>query len=982
MESFLKTVAHDLLQTCEGDLSAVAVVFPNKRASLFFSQYLAEECEGRPLWSPAYLSISDLFASLSPLQVGDPLLMIFELYKVFCGATESEETIDEFYFWGELLLSDFDDLDKNLVDVDQLFANLNDLKTVSADHSYITPEQEQAIQRFFSNFSVDNLTLVKRRFLSVWEKMGEIYHRLGERLTALGVAYEGMMYRDALSRLDVDSLPYRRYVFVGFNFLTQVERRLLRALKQAGLATFYWDYDVAYVNAHDMETPPEAARFIIDNLSDFPNALPPQYFDNLSHEKQVTYVAASTENAQARYFSQWAEEQMKAYNEEKPSRDAEDKSEPMPANEAAVVLCSEDLLLPLLRSTPPQVTDINITMGFPLIHTPAYTYLSALLALQIDGYRKRSKTFAYMQVQTVLRHPYVRRLSPQAADLALSLTQDARFNPTLEELGLDEFLAKLFTPQPESRALCAYLVDMLNEAAAVHRSDDGQERRVGQSEPLYREALFVAYTRMNSLLHLLTTQEADLQPATLQRLALRVLGSAKIPFHGEPAVGLQVIGALETRCLDFRRLLVLSLNEGQLPKTSSQSSFIPYPLRKAFGMTTLDHRDAVYAYTFFRLLQRAEHITLCYNSSSDNRGRGEMSRYMLQYLVHSSQQIRWLSLTPPQSSVVRQAITVEKTKEMMQAFREHYRAQQDETPLISPSALNTYLDCRLKYYFHYVARIKVDEEVTEGIEPAMFGTLFHLSAKKAYEHLSRHGALTVTAETIDELLGDEPRLRGFVDEAFVEAYFKPKEGQKPEYNGVQLIASRVIYSYLRRMLKSDAEHLVPFTVEGLEEEHSEYFPVAVDGERFDVRIGGIIDRMDYHDGFLRILDYKTGSPETSCESIEKLFTRYNSRPGHVFQALLYATIVRSQRPGVPLSPALLYIRKVSTEDFDVSISMGPRGKKSPIVDYTDGMADEFRKHLSNLLQEIFGVDTPFSQTDNNKVCDSCDYRELCFRGGR
>ena len=594
MQSFLQLVAHDLYAKIGNDLSRTVLIFPNKRANLFFNEYLAGESD-QPIWSPAAMSISDLFQKLSVQKTGDPIRLVCELYKVFKEETESQETLDDFYFWGELLISDFDDVDKNLVDADKLFSNLQDLKSLMDDYEFLDKEQEEAIQQFFRNFSIERRTELKEKFISLWDKLGTIYHHYRKNLTELGIAYEGMLYRNVIEQLNTDQLKYDKYIFVGFNVLNKVEKEFFRKLQKADKAIFYWDYDIFYTQQIKKH---EAGEFINRNLKDFPNELPASYFDSLKKPKKIRYISASTENAQARFLPEWIRTTFSSDNEK----------------ENAVVLCNETLLLPVLHSIPEEVKNVNITMGFPLAQTPVYSFINAAMELQTNGYRFDTGRFTYETVSAILKHPYTRQLSTKADIIERELTKTNRFYPLPSELKQDEFLANLFTPRNGIKELCDYLIGLIKDISTLYRKEGEYNDIFNQ---LYRESLFQSFLKINRLYSLIESGELNIQPHTLKRLISKVLTSSNIPFHGEPAIGMQVMGVLETRNLDFRNLVMLSLNEGQLPKTGGESSFIPYNLRKAFGMTTIEHKNAVYAYYFYRLIQRAENITLLYNTSSD-----------------------------------------------------------------------------------------------------------------------------------------------------------------------------------------------------------------------------------------------------------------------------------------------------------------------------------------------------------------------------
>ena len=965
MQTFLQLVAQDLYQKIGNDLSRVAIVFPNKRASLFFNEYLAMQSD-RPIWSPAYVSISELFRQLSPWKSGDPIRLVCELYKVFREETRSEETLDDFYFWGELLISDFDDVDKNLVDADRLFSNLQDLKNIMDDYDFLDSEQEEAIRQFFQNFSIERRTQLKEKFISLWDKLGDIYHHYRRNLEELGIAYEGMMYRYVMEELQSDKLKYEHYVFVGFNVLNKVETKFFERLREAGKALFYWDYDVFYTRLPRENTPPythEAGEFILRNLKLFPNELPEAVFDTLRKPKNVRFISAPTENAQARYLPEWIRSVTKRDLQETPVKEKEN----------AVVLCNEALLLPVLHSIPPEVKNVNITMGFPLAQTPVYSFVSALIELQTTGYRRDTGRYQYEAVQSVLKHPYTRQLSTSAESLEKQLTRDNRFFPLPSELKQDIFLEQIFTPKTGISALCQYLTEMLREVAVLYRKEQETDDIFNQ---LYRESLFKSYTLINRLLNLIDNGELNIQIDTLRRLLCRLLTTSNIPFHGEPAIGMQVMGVLETRNLDFRNLIMLSLNEGQLPKAGGDSSFIPYNLRKAFGMTTIEHKNALYAYYFYRLIQRAENVTLLYNTASEGLNRGEMSRFMLQFLVESPHSISREYLEAGQSPQSGREIRVEKTPEIITRMYERYDVNRHPKSLFSPSALNTYLDCRLKFYYRYVAGLKAPDEVSAEIDSALFGTIFHRAAELVYKDLTANGK-EIRKDDLEQVLRNDIKLQNYVDTAFKEEFFHVALTEKPEFNGTQLINAKVITSYLRQLLRNDLQY-APFFMEGMEKKVTEIIEIETPQGKLALNIGGTIDRIDSKDDTLRIVDYKTGGSPKTPENIKQLFTPADGRPNYIFQTFLYASIM-CRKQSLKVAPSLLYIHRAASETYSPVIEMGEaRQPKMPVNNFAF-YEDEFRERLQTLLQEIYNPEEAFTQTEDTKKCEFCDFRELCRR---
>ena len=959
MESFLKLVAADLYKHTEGNLAHTAVVFPNKRAGLFFNEYLAQESDS-PIWSPAYVSISELFRSLSPWEVGDPVKLVCELYKIFRRETQSTETLDDFYFWGEMLISDFDDADKNRVDTDKLFSNLQDLRNIMDDYTFIDDEQEEAIRQFFQNFSIERRTALKERFISLWNVLGNIYKGFRESLASQNIAYEGMMYRHVIEHLDVDKLPYEKYVFVGFNVLNKVEHTLFTQLKDAGKAVFYWDYDEFYMKENRQAVTHEAGEFIRRNLRDFPSPLSGELFKNLSKPKEVHYIASSTENAQARYLPQWIRNNLTT-----------------PEKETAVVLCNEALLQPVLHSLPAEVKHVNITMGFPLSQTPVYSFLIALLELHTHGFNFKSGRYTFQSVVTLLKHPYTRQLTGQAELLEKELTRNNRFYPLPGELGKDEFLTRLFTPLSGNLNLCIRLSETLQQVASIYQANTSGTEDTDAFNQLYRESLFKAYTTINRFRTLIEEDELTVQSETFRRLLVKVLSATNIPFHGEPAIGMQVMGVLETRNLDFRHLVLLSVNEGQLPKSGGDSSFIPYNLRKAFGMTTIEHKIAVYAYYFYRLLQRAERITLIYNTSSDGLNRGEWSRFMLQFLIEWPHPITRQFLEAGQSPQGTSPITVEKTPDVMRRMQSLFDVRANPKAKFSPSALNYYLDCPLKFYYRYVAGLSAPDEVSAEIDSATFGSIFHYAAEHIYKDLTTHGKV-INKEALETLLRNEVKLQDYVDTAFKKLFFNVPQNEKPEYNGVQLINSAVIARYLKQLLQNDLRY-APFTFIASEMEVDEPIDIQTPKGVIKSRIGGIIDRMDSKDGTLRIVDYKTGGDADTPPHVESLFIPDKKRSNYVFQTFLYAAIMCRKQPTMKIAPALLYIHRAATETYSPVIQMGESRKPKEAVEDFSKYEKEYRERLQGLLEEIFNPEKSFAQTEIIEKCTYCDFKALCKR---
>ena len=616
MKSFLEYVAEDILQKYGTNLSRVAVVFPNKRASLFLNEHLARQAQ-RPIWSPAYITISDLFRQQSNLKVADPILSVCLLHQSFCAITGSTETLDKFYGWGQLLLSDFDDIDKNMADADQVLANLRDIHELD-DLSYLTDEQREMLQRFFSNFTEGHPTQLKERFLHLWSRMADIYHDFRQRLESQGLAYEGMLYRQVVEDLTVGSdsvaaypsaFPYDTYLFIGFNLLQKVEQRLFSLLRKEDKARFYWDFDHYYASS-------EAGQYISRYLGDFPNELDIErtdIYDRFRQPKHISFVSASTENIQARYVSTWLQ----------------DENRIEAGRRTAIVMCNEALLPTVIHSLPTQVQKVNVTTGYPLSQTPVASFIQLWFEIQMQGTTPRL-------MRTLRRHPYAKYLD-------------------------EELLTSHLSP------LTSHLKTIAQKGNTDHQDD-----------PLFQESLFRAYTLVNRLNDLMNEGVLNVTMNTMQRLVGQVIQQTSIPFHGEPAEGLQVMGVLETRNLDFDHVLLLSCGEGMMPRGVNDSSFIPHSIRKAYQLTTVENKVGIYSYYFHRLLQRASDVTILYNNSTEGGQRGEMSRFMLQLMVEYPHPIRHCSLSSGQQSVRWQPQPIAKPQNFS-LFTLHFSRPQPST---------------------------------------------------------------------------------------------------------------------------------------------------------------------------------------------------------------------------------------------------------------------------------------------------------------
>ena len=952
MKSFLEYVAADLLQKYGTNLSRIAVVFPNKRAALFLNEHLAR-LAGKPLWSPHYITISDLFRSHSQRQVADPIQLVCELHQSFTQCTGIDETLDHFYGWGQLLLSDFDDLDKNMASAEHVFANLRDIHEYD-DISYLTEEQRTILHQFFSNFSEEHNSELKRRFLQLWSHIFDIYQSFNQKLAEQGLAYEGALYREVAECEDI-TFEYDTYLFIGFNMLQQVEQTLFRRMKQQGKARFYWDYDHYFLNN-------EAGYYIAQYLSDFPNELDDRddsLYNNFTRQKTITYISAPTENIQARYISTWLRQQ---------NRIADNRR-------TAVVLCNENLLQTAIHCIPTEVEKVNITTGYPLSQTPITSFVNLLVNLQTNGYVTETRHYRLRHVNHVLRHPYAHYVSSECNNLHKELNTQKIYYPDADQLSKNEGLQLLFSMAHGSveqfnSTLLLWLMSVIRHIAKNISTEEVEP------SPLTQESLFRMYTLLNRLSDLVESGSLKVDIITLQRLITQIVSATSIPFHGEPIEGIQMMGVLETRNIDFEHILLLSCNEGNLPKGLSDTSFIPYSIRKAYGLTTIDHKVAIYAYYFHRLLQRASDITLVYNNSTNDGQTGEMSRFMLQMMVESGHNINLLTLQAGQAPIQKTLQPIAKTETVMQLLRKRF-----EDNLLTPTAINRYMRCQLQFFYHYVSGIiEPDNEDEDMIDNRTFGNIFHLAAQLIYEKLMQK-CHQILAKDIEYLLQNEVDTERVVDEAIKRELFQIKDATRrlPPLDGLQIINREVIIKYIRQLLEID-RRLTPFTILGLEKKVKINYEIVAGNERFTTTLGGMIDRLDSittPDGkeLVRVIDYKTGSRRLKAlADVDAIFAQESLKDhsDYYLQAFLYSHIVRQKSHDIPVAPALIFIQHASGDDYNPTLCLG----HEPVNDIAT-VSESYMQHLSSLISDIFNPAISFSPTDERKRCSNCPYAHLC-----
>ena len=957
MKPFLYQVASLFYEKWEAEVSRLAFVFPNRRTGLFFQKYLSEVAD-TPLFSPTILTINDLFIQLSGKQSADRISMLFILYDIYIRQSGSTETFDEFLYWGEMLLNDFDDIDKYMADARMLFSNVTDLREIENDFDFLSDEQIAAIRSFWSSFYPRGDTPNQQQFLAVWQVLYDLYEEFRATLAAEGKGYEGMIFREvveSMERGESPDLPYEQIVFVGLNALSVSEERFLAQLQKREIADFYWDY------VSDKVTDPDnkASYFVSRNLKSFPSSmkLPPE--EKVKTEIEVIGIPSGIGQAKHVYtlLSDWCKE-------------AEMSSEE--ALRTAVILPDEHLLIPVLNAIPEQIRRINVTMGYPLAGTPVASLIEYILALQKNvRYIDRNPLFYFRDVLPVLNHRYILSTSPEIiSSLVKEITENNKIYISHTELEKTPLLEILFTPVTGVEAFSDYLIKVLEELNKVMSalSDEEEEDAPQRTNDLEQEFIFHYFTTVNRMKEVMKDARIEMKIDTFFRLLKRVTDTITIPFHGEPLSGLQIMGVLETRALDFDRLIILSMNEGIFPQRKAANSFIPYNLRRGFGLPTYEHQDSVWAYHFYRLIERASHVSLLYDTRSNGLQTGEVSRFVHQLHYHYEVPMRDKLVVYNVSSSKTPPLAVPKREDIMRRL-DAYR--KGGSKAISASAINTYLDCPLKFYFSVVEGIREEEEVSETIESDVFGSILHKVMEELYKPFQ---GKMVTVDLLKAIRKDTALLTGAIARAFASEFFKTEVVRS--LTGQNYLIGEMIRKYVEKILERDGK-LTPFVY--IESERKINGLISL-SDHSEIRLKGFIDRVDEVLDAIRIIDYKSGSGTTTFSSIESLFNKEEKdRAKAVMQVFMYCWMYAhfTENKGKTIQPGIYYVRSLFSDPFDPSVYHRiERGKSEKVEDFS-GYAQAFEEGLRGCLDEIFNPEIPFTQTPTGKACSYCPFKGIC-----
>ena len=986
MPTFLHDVASYIINKYEADLRESCIVFPNQRSAVYFYDEL-KQLNNKVIWLPKMFTIDEFIHKIGNLKVASPIAQYATLYQVYKelddantvvkkdDATEEKKktTFDKFFPWAQVILADFNDIDKYLVNADALLRNIQEIKQLDSNIDYLTDEQRDAIKEFF-NVVYTGESEMKKRFLDIWQKLLPMYEQLGKRLNENGLAYDGQVYRRAaeiIGSADYE-LPFSKVFFVGFNAVTRSEERVFSALKAQGKALFFWDYDQSYIDDHMNEAGRFLRKFVVEfaEPDDFKTC---HNFDNAS--RQITVVASPTISGQMSVVAE--------------------RLAQMPVGEmsdTALVLADENLLMNAIEHVSPYVADMNVTMGYKLKNSVEGQWVEQLVQLQSNKHTTDSgTTFYYKNVVTLLQHPFFISASPDfAVEMTGRIKSEAIFQVPTDEFESDDFARTIFTSIDNPHDFSVYVLSILKHLMNIwgQMSDDAENQWIIQQELVYKLIL-----QIQQLDTELAGEHLEIEMPTYYQLLRKYVASLTVPFSGEPIKGLQVMGFLETRNIDFCNLIILNVNDGVLPVDGSSPTFIPFSLRRGFGLPTHEDREAMYAYYFYRLLQRAQNVTLTYFVGNADGKRGECSRYIMQLKYGG----RKLNEPPFLSNISFNAATPltivkdEGTMRQLSAYVADGRPI-DEVKRLSASAIVTYQKCPVMFYFSKVLGLDSDDDIDENIDARQFGNIFHGAMCEIYKGFL---GKTVKGDDIRTLTDDF--IVSKIDQAFIKEMF-PKATAKrakiesgecrlaDELNGNNRMVYSVISEYVKLQINYDAATADKSPIEfiELEKEHNILIPVEVGGKKLKIKFGGFIDRIDHTNGETRVIDYKTGSNDVECNLLDDVFDPANIKKYKgILQTLIYCLMFDNDNPGHDvLAPYLFKTTKLgSGESFKVRSKGSGNGKNKVTDAFDDGnyqrVADRVREFMTQTLTAIFDAATPFEQTKDENQCAGCNFSYLC-----
>ncbi len=1005
MTPFLQQVARHYLEV--QSLEDYCFVFPNRRGGQFFLHYLQEELiatdkqrgANRPHLMPCVTSINDFVTEVTGQATASNIEMMFALYEAYCQEMKDRaQEFDRFIYWAQLIISDFNDIDRSLADAGEIYQNLEDLHNVTSN--YLSQEVQEKVKSIFgenlftaffdtridanlwrasetSSSNDDNAAdgKVKEEFLSLWNALKPIYDAYHEVLKRKGVISPGRQLRMA-AECPPETIRYSRLVFVGFGVLSAAEIKFFDHFNRLGQADFWWDN--AGIRQQLEIAPHDPGALLIDGYCQHFNARELEPLDETMPNIRVVAVPSTVGQAK------------QAFNEVVLMQEQGDQ----PGIETAIVLPDESLLVPLLHSVH-GADRLNVTLGYPL-RSSGIVSLMHIVARMHHQASKEHGTWTYYRedVNDILSHPLIKNyFTSEALAMTSELATTNRFRVPAGEFEKLSFYG-LFKPAVDSEqptdvqsddylsnllSFCELLMQYMQQQTDAAHTDDNDANDV--ELPLQQAFLVMYMDVLNQLKASLAEygQTFERNISTLFYVIDRLTASAIVPFTGMPLEGLQVMGLLETRALDFENIVILSMNERIFPRHRSVNSFIPNYIRRAYGMSTMEQQEAIVAFNFYRLLNRSRRVTFIYDSSAQKLGSAEPSRYIaqLEKIYGIDMEHVEMDVEPHTSNPIAIQVPNEDGR-----LRQVYSTPDGK--FLSASAINKYINCPLMFYLHYVQRLSDDNELSDFMDKGTFGNIIHDTLNECYQPKDGESTPhTFTSDEIDFFM--KRRLDEVIKRNIKRHYLHVPEDQlatdSRPLKGDALMLVDSIRSYICFVLEYD-KALAPFTVLECEVTHD------VPGLRIGNEVFNFTykpDRVDkLADGTVRIVDYKTGGDATAFTNAEGLPDLFDSmkakRRKAVLQLFLYCYAYLIEHPDLHQVTPIIY--KISSMK-DSGVLVGPprgRSKSQYVFSRDDSVAQDFAGCISSVIKSIF--DDDFSQTPESSksgCCNYCRFIDICRR---
>ena len=969
MKTFLEETVEDIIKKFGNDLENIQIIFPNKRTGYFFQNVFAKTIN-KTVWSPKTYTIQSYIAKLSRIQKVDKIALIFILYDSFKAInSEFNMKFDAFFGLGELILNDFNEVDSYLVDVDQIFTNIKNIHEIDQKYGDLTEEQIAIIKQYWLNFSVEDMSHEKAKFIELWNILPAVYKHFTDYLLIKNLAYEGLIYRSIDNLVTSGNLKEENEIslFIGFNALNAAQKKLFKYLKSQGKAYFYWDTDTYYHNNPIQE----AGDFLRVN------------FEVLGEPKEKIQVNFSTPGKKINLFgipgnvgqAKVITKILKKLDNWEQIKDKPDKT--------VIVLTDESMLFPVLHSLPEEIKTFNITMGYPLNDTALFSLIMYFLRIQqtMDKQTDGKSALYYKEVVAILNHPYIYPAHQETAQVIIDTINKQQLNyvgPNLLLEHKEKLYELIFTSVSDENQAGGLLTKLLNILFIVFNKLPKEKKGSVEEEYIYQT--YITVKRLNEVIER-HAQNIVLNKEITTQILKQLLQSVRVPFESQSTDGMQIMGLIETRNVDFENVILLNANEGILPNLNRAPSLISESMRHAFGLPVLKYQDAIFAYFFYRLLQRAKNINIVYNNLSGTSLSGELSRFVQQIKLESGIEFQEYQLGQHLETANKHEIIIKKDKKVQAILSEYFVDNNGSKKRLTATALDSYISCSLKFYFRYISRIKETDKVEEDFSPIDLGIIIHSVMESVYKSIiNRNNSALIQQKNIKSAYD---LIEGFITEAFKEYYGK-SNSPNFRFTGNLLVIKEVINKYIKTILKVD-EKQTPFEIVQLEEDHSfqTTFSFNHAGEEKQVGLKGIIDRIDKKDGIYRLIDYKTGKAEKDFSDFFQLFQPLISkRKKAIFQLFIYGILFKKHEDfnGKSSIPGIYDLRNMHKADFDASIYFGTSKNRTIINDHNfNSFIEDFETHLSEKLTELFNPDIPFIQTEFEENCTYCPYKAICSK---